>query len=74
MVIFNSLYKRTYIQIIDILMKGVMKRLVTLGFSLELTEKPKNFIAEKGYDSSLVQGHCTGPFRNTWKIRWQKRY
>ena len=27
-----------------------MKRLTTLGFSLELTEEAKNFIAEKGYD------------------------
>jgi ATP-dependent Clp protease ATP-binding subunit ClpC len=31
-------------------MKGVMKRLVTLGFSLELTEEAKSFIADKGYD------------------------
>jgi ATP-dependent Clp protease ATP-binding subunit ClpC len=31
-------------------MKGVMKRLSTLGFTLELTEPAKNFIAEKGYD------------------------
>ncbi|NDF99407.1 MAG: ATP-dependent Clp protease ATP-binding subunit, partial [Chitinophagia bacterium] len=36
--------------IIDILMKGVMKRLTNLGFSLELTEKAKNFLADKGYD------------------------
>ena len=31
-------------------LKGVMKRLQNLGFSLELTEEAKNFIAEKGYD------------------------
>src|SRR4029079_14527149 len=36
--------------IIDILMKGVMKRLANLGFSLELTESAKSFLAEKGYD------------------------
>ena len=34
-------------------MKGVMKRLVTLGFSLELTDEAKNFIAEKGYDQQF---------------------
>jgi ATP-dependent Clp protease ATP-binding subunit ClpC len=34
-------------------MKGVMKRLVALGFSLELTEDAKNFIAEKGYDQQF---------------------
>jgi ATP-dependent Clp protease ATP-binding subunit ClpC len=49
-VIFNSLTKDHIFKIIDILMKGVMKRLTTLGFSLELTEDAKNFIAEKGYD------------------------
>jgi ATP-dependent Clp protease ATP-binding subunit ClpC len=49
-VIFNSLTKEHIFEIIDILMKGVMKRLVTLGFSLELTEEAKSFIADKGYD------------------------
>ncbi|HYM94742.1 MAG TPA: AAA family ATPase, partial [Chitinophagaceae bacterium] len=48
-VIFNSLTKEHIFQIIDILMKGVMKRLSNLGFSLELTEDAKAFIADKGY-------------------------
>src|SRR5919112_707837 len=52
-VIFNSLEKHHIFEIIDILMKGVMKRLVTLGFSLELTEDAKEFIAEKGYDQQF---------------------
>lgn len=51
--IFNSLTRENIFQIIDILMKGVMKRLSTLGFSLELTEDAKNFIAEKGYDQQF---------------------
>ncbi|WP_298301294.1 ATP-dependent Clp protease ATP-binding subunit [Hydrotalea sp.] len=49
-VIFNALTKENIFSIIDILMKGVMKRLVNLGFSLELTDEAKDFIAEKGYD------------------------
>jgi len=49
-VIFNSLTKENIFEIIDILMKGVMKRLLNLGFSLELTPAAKDFIAEKGYD------------------------
>ncbi|MDE3124159.1 MAG: ATP-dependent Clp protease ATP-binding subunit [Bacteroidota bacterium] len=49
-VIFNALTKENIFSIIDILMKGVMKRLVNLGFSLELTDEAKEFIAEKGYD------------------------
>jgi ATP-dependent Clp protease ATP-binding subunit ClpC len=34
-------------------MKGVKKRLATLGFSLELTGEAKDFIAEKGYDQQF---------------------
>ncbi len=49
-VIFNALTKENIHSIIDILMKGVMKRLVNLGFSLELTDEAKDFIADKGYD------------------------
>jgi ATP-dependent Clp protease ATP-binding subunit ClpC len=49
-VMFNSLTKEDIFSIIDILMKGVMNRLVNLGFSMELTTEAKDFIAEKGYD------------------------
>jgi ATP-dependent Clp protease ATP-binding subunit ClpC len=49
-VVFNSLTKENIFNIIDILMKGVSKRLLNLGFELELTAEAKDFIAEKGYD------------------------
>jgi ATP-dependent Clp protease ATP-binding subunit ClpC len=49
-VIFNSLSRENIFNIIDILMKGVTKRLTNLGFSLELTANAKAFLAEKGYD------------------------
>lgn len=49
-IIFNSLTKEHIYQIIDILMKDVLKRLEGLGFKLELTDAAKNFIADKGYD------------------------
>ena len=49
-VIFNSLTKENIFEIIDILMKGVMKRLAGLGFGLEITTEAKDFIADKGYD------------------------
>lgn len=51
--IFNSLTKENIFQIIDILMRDVMKRLSSLGFSLELTEEAKSFLAEKGYDQQF---------------------
>lgn len=49
-IIFNSLSKENIHEIINILMKGVTKRLGNLGFSLELTDEAKDFIADKGYD------------------------
>ena len=52
-IIFNSLTKDHIFEIIDILMKGVMKRLTNLGFSLELTADAKSFIADKGYDQQF---------------------
>ena len=52
-IIFNSLSKENIFAIIDIVMKSVMKRLKNLGFSLEISEQAKNFIAEKGYDSQF---------------------
>ncbi|MGC4102803.1 ATP-dependent Clp protease ATP-binding subunit [Ferruginibacter sp.] len=52
-VVFNSLSKENIFEIIDILMKGVLKRLTNLGFSMELTPEAKEFIADKGYDSQF---------------------
>jgi ATP-dependent Clp protease ATP-binding subunit ClpC len=52
-VIFNSLTKENIFNIIDILMKGVTRRLSNLGFSLELTEDAKSFLADKGYDQQF---------------------
>jgi ATP-dependent Clp protease ATP-binding subunit ClpC len=52
-VIFNSLKKEDIFEIIDILMKGVMKRLVNLGFTMELSPEAKEFIADKGYDQQF---------------------
>jgi ATP-dependent Clp protease ATP-binding subunit ClpC len=52
-VIFNSLTKENIFSIIDILMKGVMKRLNSLGFELQLTPEAKDFIADKGYDQQF---------------------
>ncbi len=52
-IVFNSLSQENIFNIIDILMKGVSKRLQNLGFSLELTAAAKEFISEKGYDSQF---------------------
>ena len=46
-IIFNSLSRENIFNIIDILMKGVMKRLVQLGFTLELTADAKASLQKK---------------------------
>jgi ATP-dependent Clp protease ATP-binding subunit ClpC len=52
-IIFNSLVQEDINKIIDIIMKGVIKRLNTLGFTLSLSDAAKKYIAEKGYDQQF---------------------
>lgn len=49
-IIFNSLEKKDLIQIIDILLLKLMARLTGLNIRIQLDEKAKEFLAEKGYD------------------------
>ena len=49
-IMFNSLNKEDIHKIIDIVLKGVYKRLEDLGYKIKLTKAAKDFIAEKGYD------------------------
>ena len=51
--IFNSLTEEHIGEIINIIMKDVMKRMNDLGFNLSLTTEAKQFIAEKGYDQDF---------------------
>jgi ATP-dependent Clp protease ATP-binding subunit ClpC len=52
-IIFNSLTQENINEIINIVMRGVMKRLTNLGFTMELTEEARTFLAEKGYDQQF---------------------
>jgi ATP-dependent Clp protease ATP-binding subunit ClpC len=49
-VVFNSLSKEHIFKIIDISLGKLFKRITDLGYKIELTEKAKDFLAEKGYD------------------------
>jgi ATP-dependent Clp protease ATP-binding subunit ClpC len=49
-VIFNSLTKEHIHQIIDINLKKLFTRITDLGYVIELTDKAKDFLSEKGYD------------------------
>ncbi|MEP0710728.1 MAG: ATP-dependent Clp protease ATP-binding subunit, partial [Algoriphagus sp.] len=49
-VVFNSLSKEHIFKIIDISLGKLFSRITDLGYKIELTEKAKEFLAEKGYD------------------------
>ncbi|HFX17621.1 MAG TPA: ATP-dependent Clp protease ATP-binding subunit, partial [Flavobacteriales bacterium] len=49
-IIFNSLEKEDIHKIIDIELQKVYKRLKDMGYDFSMTEKAKDYIAEKGHD------------------------
>jgi ATP-dependent Clp protease ATP-binding subunit ClpC len=49
-VVFNSLTKEDIHKIIDISLGKLFHRITDLGYKIELTEKAKDFLANKGYD------------------------
>jgi len=49
-VVFNNLEKEDINKIIDIELSKLLERISKLGYSLKLSKKAKNFIAEKGFD------------------------
>ena len=51
--IFNSLEKDDIHKIIDVELKKVFKRVEEMGYTIELTEKAHDYIAEKGWDEQF---------------------
>ena len=51
-IVFNSLERNDLHKIIEITLKNVFKRIEALGYFVDLTEKAKDFLADKGYDPS----------------------
>lgn len=49
-IMFDQLDKEAIHKIIDIELQGLYKRVAGLGYSLELTDAAKDFVATKGYD------------------------
>ncbi|VBB46450.1 Negative regulator of genetic competence ClpC/MecB [uncultured Paludibacter sp.] len=49
-VMFDQLNKESIKQIIDLELKGLFGRIISMGYKLELSPEAKDFIAEKGYD------------------------
>ncbi|MBO0931395.1 ATP-dependent Clp protease ATP-binding subunit [Fibrella aquatilis] len=49
-IVFNSLQREDIHLIIDLMLGKLLGRVTNLGYAVELTEKAKDFLAEKGYD------------------------
>ncbi|MCC5927913.1 MAG: ATP-dependent Clp protease ATP-binding subunit [Cyclobacteriaceae bacterium] len=49
-IVFNSLQREHIHKIIDITLGKLFKRIEGLGYTIELTEKAKDFLSERGYD------------------------
>ncbi|MCS6933904.1 MAG: ATP-dependent Clp protease ATP-binding subunit [Chitinophagales bacterium] len=49
-IFFNSLDKPSIFRIIDIALKNLLKRISEMGYEVKLTERAKEFLAERGYD------------------------
>ena len=49
-IVFNSLNREDIHQIIDITLNKLFARIIALGYEVDLTEKAKDFLADKGYD------------------------
>ncbi|MBK8290248.1 MAG: ATP-dependent Clp protease ATP-binding subunit [Flammeovirgaceae bacterium] len=49
-IVFNTLQREHIHKIIDITLTKLFARILTIGYNVELTDKAKDFLAEKGYD------------------------
>ncbi|GAB4132676.1 MAG: ATP-dependent Clp protease ATP-binding subunit [Bacteroidia bacterium] len=51
-IMFNSLTREDIHKIIDIELDKLLGRIAQMGYNIEISEKAKDFIVEKGYDSA----------------------
>jgi len=53
LIVFNSLQREHIHRIIDITLRKLFDRIFQIGYTVELTDKAKDFLAEKGYDQQF---------------------
>ena len=53
LIVFNTLQREHIHKIIDLSLKKLFDRIIQIGYNVELTDKAKDFIAEKGYDQQF---------------------
>ena len=69
-VIFNTLTREDIHKIIDIELKGLYARILTMGYHIRMSELPRIILQKKDMISSLVPVRSNERFRNISKIRW----
>ena len=52
-IVFNSLQREHIHKIIDITLGKLFDRIIQLGYNVELSDKAKDFLADKGYDQQF---------------------
>ena len=52
-IVFHPLDRNHIIQIIDIQMRDLVKRMQAMGISIQLTKQAKEFLADKGFDPAF---------------------
>ncbi len=52
-IVFNSLKREDIHKIIDLSLGKLFNRIMALGYTVELTDKAREFLAEKGYDQQF---------------------
>jgi ATP-dependent Clp protease ATP-binding subunit ClpC len=52
-IVFNSLQREHIHKIIDLTLAKLFDRIIQLGYNVELSDKAKDFLAEKGYDQQF---------------------
>lgn len=53
LIVFNTLQREHIHKIIDLSLRKLFDRIIQLGYNVELTDKAKDFLAEKGYDQQF---------------------
>jgi ATP-dependent Clp protease ATP-binding subunit ClpC len=53
MIIFHSLKREDIHKIIDLELEKLFGRIISLGYTIEMSEKAKDFICDKGYDEKF---------------------
>ena len=71
-IVFHQLTKADLMQIVELEVAKVLRRVKAKEVHIELEQSAKEFLIEKGYDPHTGRGRCAGRWNIIWKIRSRK--